>query len=84
MKKTEEQEILWQAIETAMTITCLSCKTLEKSQTFKDEFDFSESLIEKGWRTTWKLKIYCPECAKKQRMKPFRKDKDERQKPANQ
>ncbi len=64
----KEIDILQENIVTEVQIGCSCCKD-QKSGYFIDEYDFSEKLIEIGWRATQSGKVYCPTCAAK-KLKP--------------
>ena len=69
-----ELERIDKAIVIDLSIKCSKCNKISGGWCY-NEYNFSEDLLELGWRATVK-NIYCPECAKKYLKNEKRTKKD--------
>lgn len=58
-----QQDLIYEYVVRSCEVVCSCCKVSE-IQFNVDEFNFIESVINKGWKATHN-RLYCPKCASK-------------------
>jgi len=58
-----EQDRLWNSIQTTQEILCTNCRVVGTVHEI-DDYNAAEYFQNKGWRATKHNNVYCPKCAK--------------------